>query len=158
MAAAVLAAALAVTPIANDAPALFTPGRDAGAQPSAYVGRFYNPDDEGFRRCVAQREGRHQYWVTGANGRYVGTYQFTRALARGAVWMMAKEWADLYGPAKARDMRKKLHAVDPTRWSREVWDQAFWTVLNWSGPRSGARHWAGGRFTCTPGMAWAGEQ
>ena len=48
MAAAVLAAALAVTPIANDAPALFTPGRDTGAQPSAYVGRFYNPDDEAF--------------------------------------------------------------------------------------------------------------
>lgn len=152
MAAAVLAAALAVAPMADEPP-LFSPGRDQGAQQSAYVGRYYNPADEGYRKCVAQREGRFQYWTTGANGRYVGTYQMTRALARGAVWMMAKEWADLYGPAVAKRMREQLHTVDPTRWSREVWDQAFWTVLNWSGPRSGARHWAGGRFTCTPGMA-----
>lgn len=156
MAAAVLAAALAVVPMTDAPPPLFSPGQDQGSAPSAYTGRYYNPTDEGYRKCVAQREGRFQYWVTGANGRYVGTFQFTRALARGAVWMMAKEWADLYGPAKARDMRHKLHAVDPTRWSREVWDQAFWTVLNWNGPRSGAKHWRGGRFTCTPGMAWAG--
>lgn len=157
MAAAVLAAALAVTPMA-DTPPLYSFGQDQGAQPSAYIGKYFAPRDEPFRKCVAQREGRHQYWITGANGKYVGTYQMTRALARGAVWMMQREWAELYGPAKAREMRVTLHSTDPTRWSREIWDQAFWTVLNWSGPRSGARHWAGGRFTCTPGMAWAGEQ
>ena len=153
MAAAVLAAALVAGPTP---PPLLAQGHDTGAQPSAYTGHYYRSVDEGFRLCVGQREGRHQYWVTGSRGRYVGTYQMTRALARGAVWMMAREWAHLYGKAQARHMRVTLHHTDPTKWSREVWDQAFWTVLNYKGPRSGARHWAGGRYSCTPGMAWAG--
>jgi len=159
MAAAVLAAAIAVSPIAaTEPPPVFAQGRIEGVMQSAYTGRYYIPRDEGYRKCIAQREGRNQYWTTGANGRYVGTYQMTRALARGAVWMMQREWAHLYGPRKAHQMRVQLHAIDPTKWSREIWDQAFWTVLNWNGPHSGAHHWAGGRFHCTPGMTWTGEQ
>ena len=123
-----------------------------GMAPSAYQGTYYNPADEAYRKCVAQREGRFQYGTTGSNGYYVGTYQMTRALAKGAVWMMTREWRQEYGRETAQAMRDHLFTHDPTEWSREVWDQAFWTVLNWSDFRAGAHHWAGGRFTCTPGM------
>ena len=55
-----------------------------GKQPSAYEGRKYRPEHEQFRLCVAQREGRFQYGVTGSNGFYESTYQMTDALVRGA--------------------------------------------------------------------------
>jgi hypothetical protein len=158
MSTAVLAAALLVAPaqMPADPPPIVTTVKETGAKPSAYRGKYFDPRHEGFRKCVAQREGRHQYWVTGSNGTYVGTYQMTRALARGAVWMMSKEWRARYGAKTARDMRTALHSTDPRKWSREIWDQAFWTVLNWEGPLSGVNHWRGGRFSCTPGMTWAG--
>ena len=156
--AAALVAALTLTPAQMPVmpPPLFATVKETGPEPSAYRGKFYNPADEGYRLCVAQREGRHQYWGTGSNGLYVGTYQMTRALARGAVWMMAKEWRAEYGAALARKMRQALHSTHPRTWSREIWDQAFWTVLNWEEPRSGAFHWRGGRFHCQPGMTWNG--
>jgi hypothetical protein len=133
-------------------PPLTASAKETGQEPSAYRGKYFSPADERYRVCVAQREGRHQYWVTGSNGMYQGTYQMTRALVSGAVWMAAKEWRELYGPRTAKAMRVELHATDPREYSREVWDQLFWTVLNWDGPRSGAHHWAGGRFSCSPGM------
>ena len=153
MSAAVLTAALIMGPAATEPPPLVATVKETGPQPSAYTGKFYRPADEGYRKCVAYREGRHQYWTTGSNGRYVGTYQFTRALARGAVWMMTKEWREMYGPKTARAMRDQLHSTDPTKWSRQVWDQAFWTVLNWQGPHSGRHHWAAQRSRCHAGMA-----
>lgn len=155
MAAAVMAAALIMGPATSDAPPqLIATGKETGPAPSAYTGKYYRASDDGYRRCVAYREARYQYWTTGSNGRYVGTYQFTRALARGAVWMMAKEWRQQYGKTEARRMREQLHSTDPTKWSRAVWDQAFWTVLNWQGPLSGRHHWAAQRSRCAPGMSW----
>lgn len=154
MAAAVLAATLIMGPGVTEPPPLVAAVKETGPEPSAYTGKYYRAQDDGYRRCVAYREARYQYWTTGANGRYVGTYQFTRALGRGAVWMMAQEWRELYGRKMAREMREQLHATDPTKWSREVWDQAFWTVLNWRGPHSGRHHWAAQRSRCTPGMTW----
>ena len=154
MGAAVLAAALTLAPASDTPIRLF--GSSDGPAPSAYTGRYYNPADEPYRLCVAQREGRHNYSGTGSNGLYQGTYQMTRELVRGAIWMASREWAHLYGKAAARSIREQLHAAKPATYSRAVWDQLFWTVLNWNGPRSGARHWAGGRFTCTPGSAFDG--
>lgn len=151
MAAAVLAAALAV-PVAAPLPIpLF--GSVPGPAASYYQGRYFYAGDESYRACIADREGRWNYAGTGAGGKYQGTYQMTKALVRGAVWMASKEWAHLYGAKTAKAMRVQLHNADPRTYSREVWDQLFWTVLNWDGPRSGAHHWAGGRFRCTPGMA-----
>jgi hypothetical protein len=151
--AAVLAAAILATPTP---PPLLAEGKETGRQPSAYTGTYYNQEDEPYRQCVAQREGRFQYWGTGSGGMYQGTYQMTVPLAHGAVWMMQAEWAQQFGRAKARQMRQTLHDTPPRKWSREVWDQAFWTVLNWEGVRSGAHHWAGGRHHCQPGMATYG--
>jgi len=130
------------------APPLTASHAEKGYEPSAYEGRYYDARYEGLRKCIGQREGRWNYSGTGANGRYVGTYQFTRELARGASWMMEKEWRALYGSKTARAMRLKLQTTDPTKWSREVWDQAFWTVLSWNGSLSGLRHWNGGRYHC----------
>lgn len=152
MAAIVLSAALLAPTGTPTPPPTHATEQESGHEPSAYRGKYYSAVDEPYRVCVAQREGRHQYWVTGSNGMYQGTYQMTRALVRGAVWMAAVEWREVHGPKVARQMRKHLHATDPRTYSREVWDQLFWTVLNWDGPRSGAHHWAGGRFSCTPGM------
>ena len=156
--AAVLAASLLITPaqLPTDPPPLTTATKETGAKPSAYTGKYFRAVDENYRKCIAQREGRHQYWVTGSNGMYVGTYQMTRPLARGAVWMMTKEWREKYGKKTARQMRITLHSTDPRKWSRAIWDQAFWTVLNWEGPLSGAHHWRGGRFSCSPGMTHDG--
>jgi hypothetical protein len=139
---------LAATLTAGPAYPIDLYGRDMGPEPSAYTGRYYSPADEPYRLCIAEREGMFRYYGTGSNGYYVGTYQMTRALAHGAVWMASREWADQYGKRTARTMRKALHNTDPTKWSRRVWDQLFYTVLNWEGPRSGARHWAGGRWPC----------
>ena len=147
--AALLAGALMASPTP---PPLLADGRDTGRQASAYTGQHYNPADEPYRQCVAQLEGHFQYWGTGSNGLYQGTYQMTMPLAHGAVWMMQKEWARLYGRDTAKAMRQTLHDTPPRKWSREIWDQAFWTVLNWDGPRSGAHHWQGGRHHCQLGM------
>lgn len=131
-------------------PPLLAIEAETGAEPSAYRGKFFNQNQETYRLCVGEREGRHQYWGTGSNGYYVGTYQMTRALARGAVWMMAKEWRTEYGRETAKAMREKLHDTHPRKWSREIWDQAFYTILNWEGRNSGAHHWNGGRWSCVP--------
>jgi hypothetical protein len=123
-----------------------------GLRPSAYQGSKYRERDEQYRRCVGQREGRFQYFVTGSNGFYESTYQMTDALVRGAAWEMRAELIDTWGRDGWRTFRVLL--VTPGhRWSRFYMDMAFWTILNARGERSGARHWAGGRFSCSPGMA-----
>jgi hypothetical protein len=65
--------------------------------------------------------------------------------------MMEKEWAKQYGSKTAKAMRYRLQHIDPTKWSRTVWDQAFWTVLSWNGSLSGLKHWNGGRYHCLNG-------
>lgn len=164
IAAALLAAALTVP--AGNMPAAppevgvpKTAASQTGVAPSTYRGKFFRKAHEPYRMCVAQREGRGQYWGTGSNGMYVGTYQMTRALARGAVWMMTKELRRVYGNSTGRAIREELHSTDPTRWNRFYWDMAFYTVLNWDGNGSGAAHWRGGRFHCHLTMThWGGAR
>lgn len=164
MGAAVLAAAIALTPataMPTEPPDVTAPATAAsqhGIQHSSYTGRKFRAQDEPYRRCVAQREGRHQYGVTGSNGMYQGTYQMTAALVRGAAWEMRAELIATWGSAGRHTFRTLL-ATPGHRWDRFYQDMAFWTILNARGERSGAKHWAGGRFTCTPGMAsWGGAR
>lgn len=142
MAATALAVALMMPTVVNAPPPLLATSQETGFKSSAYQGDYYQANQETYRECVAFYEARHQYWTTGNNGAHLGTYQFTGALARGAVWMMAKEWAKDFGHSTAKKMRIKLHKIKPTKWSREIWDQAFYTVLNWNYPGSGEKHWA----------------
>jgi len=136
----------------TEPPTINPSGKVEGKQPSAYRGKYYIASQEPYRKCVAQREGRHQYWVTGSNGTYLGTYQMTHALARGAVWMISPELKQIYGKKRGKQIRDKLFATKPTKWNRFYWDMAFYTVLNWKHPGSGKQHWAGGRFSCWIGM------
>jgi hypothetical protein len=140
-------------------PPIDPPGKVTGVQASAYRGEYYIPSQEPYRKCVAQREGRHQYWVTGSNGFYLGTYQMTHALARGAVWMMGPELKRMFGKERGKQIRQELHATKPTKWGRFYWDMAFYTILNYEHPASGQHHWRGGRFSCTVGMTtWGGAR
>jgi hypothetical protein len=157
---AVLATALLLAPASMpvDPPpptALVSAASQNGLQPSAYTGRKYRAKFEQFRRCVGQREGRFQYFVTGANGFYESTYQMTDALVRGAAWEMRPELVAMWGKRGAAIFHVLLDAPGH-RWSRFYMDMAFWTILNARGDLSGARHWAGGRFSCTPTMAHYG--
>ena len=155
----VLSAPAAAAKHPSEPPPINTPGKVEGREPSAYRGKFYIASQEPYRMCVAQREGRHQYWVTGSNGTYLGTYQMTHALARGAVWMMTPELRDMYGDKRGRQIRDRLFATKPTKWDRFYWDMAFYTVLNYEYPGSGKQHWAGGRFSCQIGMKhWGGSR
>jgi hypothetical protein len=147
MMAAIALAGVMMLPTATPTPPTLTAiSWEIGFEASAYQGDYFNKSQEGYRECVAYREARHNYK---ADSYHVGTYQFTDALARGAVWMMAKEWAKKYGKATAKAMRVKLHTIAPHKWSREIWDQAFYTVLNWQGKASGEKHWAVQRGFCS---------
>lgn len=123
-----------------------------GVRASAYTGKYYRAVDEGYRRCIVARESNSNYTSTGRNGYYQGAYQMTQALARGAAWMMTAEiratWPDHW-----RVVRDTLLDTPAHRWSRYWQDAAFWTVLGWDHDRRGAFHWAGGRYSCVPGMA-----
>lgn len=159
-----LAAALSMTP--REMPATPPPvavaksdPNQTGRQPSAYRGEFYDPTMEPYRQCVAQREGRHQYWVTGSNGLYESTYQMTDALVAGAAWMMAPELRDTFGDEEGKRIRDELLETPGRKWNRFYMDMAFWTVVNWEGRASGAGHWRGGRFSCHPDMDdWGGSR
>jgi len=129
-----------------------------GVQPSAYTGKFYLKGRfENYRKCIGQREGRFQYWGTGNNGRYQSTYQMTHALVRGAAWMMYPEMKKWWGTETAKQVRDTLLSTKGSHWSRFYMDMAFYTILSWDAPGSGAHHWAGGRFSCTVNMKdWGG--
>ena len=140
-------------------PPVDPPGIVEGVEPSAYRGEYFIKSQEPYRKCVAQREARHQYWTTGSNGMYLGTYQMTHGLARGAVWMMTPELRRMFGDERGREIRDELFATKPTKWGRFYWDMAFYTVLNWEYPGSGEKHWRGGRYGCHIGMSdWGGNK
>lgn len=151
IAALLLAAAVTLSPAADKAPVV-TVAEDhpsqTGIKTSKYKGEFFVAALEPYRKCVAWREGRGQYWTTSSNGYYMGTYQFNKPLAAGAVWMITPELRRMYGDKKGRALRDELHATKPTKWNRFYWDMAFWTVLNWEGTGSGANHWKAVKRPC----------
>lgn len=120
-----------------------------GVEGSLYQGRYFKDRVEPLRRCIAQRESMGQYGVVSASGSYFGAYQVSRELARGATWMMLREHKRLLGAKAAKQILSRLRATPMNQWPRYWQDAAFSTVMNWQYPRSGAAHWAGGRWTCT---------
>jgi hypothetical protein len=150
MAAAVMIAALlAPTAMPITPPPVSVSVKDpdqTGVRASAYTGKFYRASQENYRKCVAGREGRHQYWTTGNWNFYEGTYQMTDALFTGAAWMIGRELKTTY---KNWDVvRAQLLDTPGHKWGRFWQDMAFYTVLNWRGDGVGASHWAGGRYGC----------
>lgn len=119
-----------------------------GAMPSLYRGTYFHAEQESFRRCVAQREGRFTYDVVGGGGgMYETTYQFNdSAWRRGLTFMMASESRRTHDGlrAEARALIEK-----PMRtWGRYWADRAFYTALNFNGLWSGKHHWNGGSHAC----------
>ncbi len=121
--------------------------------PSAYVGRYYSASEEGTRRCIATRESEGNRTGTGGNGRYQGPYQMLGPLVVGATWMMRAELRDMYGHREGTMLARRLRATPLHKWdSPMLQDMAFWTIYSWKGTASGAKHWAGGRWSCPSGM------
>lgn len=119
-----------------------------GVERSLYRGAYYRPSVERLRRCIADRESEGHYDVTSPSGLYFGAYQVSRALARGATWMMLKEHKQLLGAKAAQVILARLRATPMNRWPRYWQDAAFSTIINWERTASGRAHWAGGRWHC----------
>ena len=117
-----------------------------GVRGSAYTGKYYRASQETYRKCVGQREGRFQYFGTGSNNYYEGTYQMRDQLFIGAAWMLSRELKATY--ANWEVVRAELLDTPGHKWGRFWQDMAFYTVLNWRGDGVGASHWAGGRYGC----------
>ena len=118
-----------------------------GVRGSAYTGKYYRASQETYRKCVGQREGLFQYFGTGSNNYYEGTYQMRDQLFIGAAWMLSRELKATY--ANWEVVRAQLLDTPGHKWGRFWQDMAFYTVLNWRGDGVGASHWAGGRYGCT---------
>ena len=119
-----------------------------GVEKSLYRGDYYRPAVESTRLCIAVRESEGQYDVISSSGLYFGAYQVSRALARGATWMMLKEHKKLMGAKAAKSTLARLRATPMNQWPRYWQDAAFSTIMNWEHTGSGASHWAGGRWHC----------
>ena len=120
----------------------------SGVQDSAYTGKFFREHQERWRKCIGQREGRFQYWGTGADGRYESTYQMTDALVHGAAWMIRPELKRMFGKERGIAISNKLLRTPGHKWHRFYMDMAFYTILNWEREWDGKQHWAGGRYAC----------
>lgn len=133
-----MAALLAAMPLAVS-------GAHGGSVASSeYTGHYYmvNPD-ESTRRCIVERES-NNHPSSLSRGGHGGLYQMTEALWIGAVWMMTGDPID---PITS-STRKALQAKPVWKVSRYWQTRAFWTVYNYTGKASGAKHWAGGRWSC----------
>jgi hypothetical protein len=112
--------------------------------PTKYVGHYYQVSpQEDLRRCIVWRESSNNLEAISPGG-HGGLYQLTPELWVGAVWMMRAAPGERITKAE----RLKLQAIPVWEASRYWQDRAFYTVLNYEGPRSGLRHWAGGRWSC----------
>lgn len=118
-----------------------------GPLPSLYRGKYFNSDQESFRRCVADREGSFTYMVRGGGGNnYYGTYQFSSAFQNGVPYMMAKESKATKDGLRKEALSLRSKAIN--KWNRYWQDRAFFTVLNFNGKWTGKHHWNGGRWHC----------
>lgn len=115
---------------------------------STYRGRFYDPSQEAYRKCVAERESNGHAWSQSKSRTYHGAYQMSVALWRGATYMMTPELKDQYGPVAGKRIAQDLRSINASQAAMHWQTQAFYTVLNWEGKWSGKSHWAGGRWTC----------
>ncbi len=120
----------------------------SGIEPSLYRGRFYRSAIEPKRLCIVRRESEGHYFSVNHTGKYRGAYQVSPELARGATWMMLPEHEQLLGSARAQALMAQLRTTPFDRWTRYWQDALFSTVMNWKYTGSGAKHWAGGRWTC----------
>jgi hypothetical protein len=115
-----------------------------------YHGKYALPNQKEFTLCVLKRESNNHWFSTNRSGGYAGGFQFSYALTKGSTWMIEPELKTMFGNKAGHDIAVTLRKTPMQKWGPFYQHMAFATVLNWSKPNSGARHWAGGRWTCTP--------
>lgn len=114
-----------------------------GFEPSLYTGKWFDPKWEKTRKCIMQRESRHNYRAANSRSSARGAYQFLDSQWRdGLVWMLLPEARKLGLAKEAKALRKKpIH-----KWNRYWQDAAFYTVWRHG---EGKQHWyLGGRLGC----------
>lgn len=122
-----------------------------GWKTSVYRGKYYNPSQEGWRKCVQKRESTFRYGAKNRSSSASGAYQFLDSQWREPLaHMVYPELKKMYGNSVAKDIKKKLFANPISTWSRSIQDQAFFTVLNYNGKWSGKKHWRtfGQTYSC----------
>lgn len=108
-----------------------------GIERSLYVGKWYSPAHDGFRRCIMKRESRGNYRAANSRSSARGAYQFLDSQWRdGLVWMMLKEEKQTGGDRR-REIRRLFDRPIHT-WNRYYQDRAFWTAFR---KGEGWRHW-----------------
>jgi muramidase (phage lysozyme) len=109
-----------------------------GYQPSLYRGQWYSARWEQARKCIMNRESRHNYQAANKSSSARGAYQFLDSQWRdGLVWMMLEESKEQKDGLQSsiRELRNKpIHS-----WSRYYQDRAFFTAWR---DGAGRQHWA----------------
>lgn len=140
-----LSVALLITPatdITGKSAALSGAAQDMhGYEPSLYTGKWYDSKWESTRKCIMQRESRHNYRAANSRSSARGAYQFLDSQwRRSLTFMLMPEHADMKKEVKAL-RNKPIH-----KWNRYWQDAAFYTVWRHG---EGKHHWyLGGRLGC----------
>lgn len=115
-----------------------------GWDTSFYRGKYYYKDQEVWRKCVQFRESRHRYGAANRTSSARGAYQFLDSQWRKSlVHMITPELKKQLPPGQVDVIKKKLFENPINKWSRDIQDMAFYTVLNYHGKWSGKKHWSG---------------
>jgi hypothetical protein len=125
MAEAVLAAAIALTPM------------------SAAQAAHIPPHQQAFAACVSERESHGNYRARGDESSARGRWQFLdRQWRNGLAYMVAARLQHFgMSRAAAKHVRIHLQSISIDRWDAVYQDIAFVSALNARGPWSGWRHW-----------------
>ncbi len=110
-----------------------------GLMASLYKGAGYSYSAEKNRLCIAKRESHGNYTAGGTRSYYQGAYQMSRALGRGATWMMQPSVKKQFG-AEGVKILSNLRKTPVAKWNRYWQDRAFFTI--WRGGK-GRSHWGG---------------
>lgn len=113
-----------------------------GFETSLYQGKWFMPAREDVRMCIMDRESHFNYRA--GDGRYRGAYQMSRALGRGALWMMKPEVKVEMGARGLAKIAELMH-TPINQWNRYWQDRAFWTIWR---KGKGKSHWRGGAVKC----------
>jgi len=110
-----------------------------GLMASLYRGAGYSYSAEKNRLCIAKRESHGNYTSGSTHSPYQGAYQMSRALARGATWMMQPAVKRQFG-AEGLKILSSLRRTPVVKWNRYWQDRAFFAI--WRGGK-GRAHWGG---------------
>ena len=113
-----------------------------------YEGKYFRDTQKRYTKCILYMESRYHYYSTARAAGYFGGFQFSKPLTRGATWMITPELKDMFGKFDGREIAETLRGIEMHKWHPFYQHMAFFTVLNWKGDASGAKHWSFGSGGC----------